>query len=516
MKRKHIIFNENGSIDQEVTIPLLSQGLGVISEDLDRSLVTTDQENASIPELENYNHGNKGFSSLYEILHALSPSVFNLKTPVIFDEEVESFIVSQSKTSEKLVKKWFLEYKLRSGYYKHLTEGISKYNFWGDKTGVLSEKDIEEIKSKNIQEKYADPTYDSTFKMLFASEKHKNLLIDFANSLLGFTEEEKIIKVDLKREEAPLLGQYGIKSSVDVLCSTENGKTIALEMQRKHEDYFLSRTQYYMSTLLATEMQKGFSDQYHKMIDKVYMIIIGKEAILPKEIGEPDQYEFTVIPTIEELRQTVPDNKMYWKFLELKRFEKLCNNEEIGINQSSPKYNVEKWLRFLLECGKKNKLLIPDNTPEIIKEAYKVMETANMTPQEYLRYQDEQMHDYFERLERESALKKAEEAAEKKVQEAVKKAQAEGLAKGLAEGKAEGEARLKVDKLQTLLEFTRDHTKLSQKTGFSIEEIAELLKDEDRLSLKASALLGFDHDLLAIQESEDIQVAGDADILSEM
>ena len=86
----------------------------------------------------------------------------------------------------------------------------------------------------------------------------------------------------------------------------------------------------------------------------------------------------------------------------------------------------------------------------------------------------------------------------------------------MAKGKAEGEAKSKVDKLQTLLEFTRDHTKLSQKTGFSIEEIAELLKDEDRLSLKASALLGFDHDLLATQESEDIQVAGDTDILSEM
>ena len=46
-----------------------------------------------------------------------------------------------------------------------------------------------------------------------------------------------------------------------------------------------------------------------------------------------------------------------------------------------------------------------------------------MTPQEYLRYQDEQMHDYYERLERESILNKAEEAAEKKAQ-----------AKGLPDG----------------------------------------------------------------------------------
>jgi len=476
------------------------------------SMLLTDQENASIPQLENYNHGNKGFSSLYEILHALSPSVFNLKTPVIFDEGVESFIVSKSKTSEKSVKKWFLEYKLRIGYHNYLEVGVKKYDFWGNQTGVLKE---EEIKTQNIQETYADPTYDSTFKILFASEENKNLLIDFINSVLRFTEGQKITSLSFEREETPPLGQYGIRSAVDVFCRTANDQVIAIEMQRKHEDYFLSRTQYYMSKLLVTTMQKGFSDQYHKMIDRVYMIIIGKEAILPKEIGEEDQYEFTITPTIEELRQTVPDNKMYWKFLELKRFEKLCNNREIGIEKSSPKYKAEQWLSFLLECGKENNLSIPEDVPEIIKEAYRVMKTANMTPQEYLRYQDEKEYEYFERLERESSIRKAEEA-ERKSQEAVKKAQAEGLAKGLAEGKAEGEAKSKVDKLQTLLEFTRDHTKLSQKTGFSTEEIAELLKDEDRLSLKASALLGFDHDLLAIQESEDIQVAGDADILSEM
>jgi hypothetical protein len=177
MKKKHTIFNEDGN--QEITIPFTAEGLGVISEDLSRT----------VTKLEEYKPRQINFSRFYEILHGISPTVFDLKTPVIFDESVESFVTSRSKASEKSVKKWFLEYKLRSGYYKHLEEGVSKYNFWGYKTGVIAEEDIEEVKSKNIQEKYADPTYDSTFKMLFASEEHKSLLIDFANSLLGFTEE---------------------------------------------------------------------------------------------------------------------------------------------------------------------------------------------------------------------------------------------------------------------------------------------------------------------------------------
>ncbi len=419
MKRKHTIFNEGRN--QEINIPLVADRIGVISEDLSRSLAT----------LEQYNPRQINFSRFYEILHDISPRVFDLNHSVIFDEDVENFVMSHSQMSNEQVHEWFMDYKKRSKYYNHLKDAADKYNFWGHKTGVLEIEDIgEEIKLKVDHAEYADPTYDSTFKMLFASEEHKNLLIDFANSLLGFTGGEKIVEVSLEREETPPFGKYGINSAVDVLCSTANGKTIALEMQRKHEDYFLSRTQYYMSKLFVTSMQKGFSDQYHKMIDKVYMIIIGKDAIFPKEMGLDDQYEFTVTPTIEELRQPVPDNKMYWKFFELKRFEKLCNNEEIGVEQSSSKYNIQKWLRFLLECGKKTEESIPDDIPEIIKEAYKVMKTANMNPQDYSRYQDEQVHEHFERLERESSIRKAEKA--------IKKAQSEGLAEGLAEGLSKG------------------------------------------------------------------------------
>ena len=246
------------------------------------------------------------------------------------------------------------------------------------------------------------------------------------------------------------------------------------------------------------------------MIDKIYMIIIGKDAIFSKEIGKDYQYEFTVTPTIEELGQPVPDNKMYWKFFELKRFEKLCNNETIGIEQSSPKYHVDKWLRFLLECGKKNEELISDNTPEIIKEAYKVMETAKMTPQEYLRYQDEKVHEYFERLEHESSIRKSEEA-ERKAEEAIKKAQSEGLAEGIVKGEAKG----LVSKLQSLLKFTEDPKSLAEETGFSQEQIQELIADRERLPQNALQMLGFDHDLLAVQGSEDIQISGDTDVLTE-
>ncbi len=127
------------------------------------------------------------------------------------------------------------------------------------------------------------------------------------------------------------------------------------------------------------------------------------------------------------------------------------------------------------------------------------MKTANMNPQDYSRYQDEQVHEHFERLERESSIRKAAEA--------VKKAQSEGL--------AEGEAKSKVETLKKLLEMNQDYNLIFQLTEFSSEQIEDLLKDRDNLSLNASAMLGFDHDLLAVQDSEDIQISGDTDVLTD-
>lgn len=39
---------------------------------------------------------------------------------------------------------------------------------------------------------FADPTYDVTFKMLFGSEEHINLLISVINSFLDFKGEDRV------------------------------------------------------------------------------------------------------------------------------------------------------------------------------------------------------------------------------------------------------------------------------------------------------------------------------------
>lgn len=54
--------------------------------------------------------------------------------------------------------------------------------------------------------KYADPTLDITFKMLFGQDKHKDILI----SLLNFTDKKEIVSVEINNSE---LTAFGIGSA---------------------------------------------------------------------------------------------------------------------------------------------------------------------------------------------------------------------------------------------------------------------------------------------------------------
>ena len=69
-----------------------------------------------------------------------------------------------------------------------------------------------------IKSKFLKPTNDVAFRRIFGSEEHKDLLIDFLNSLLELTDDKTIDQVDfLNPIQAPRL--FGRKQSiVDILC----------------------------------------------------------------------------------------------------------------------------------------------------------------------------------------------------------------------------------------------------------------------------------------------------------
>ena len=151
-----------------------------------------------------------------------------------------------------------------------------------------------------MKEKFADPTFDLTFKMLFGNENHKDILISLLNSLLGFKGDKEITEVEINSNEFPVSfvssdkGESGISSSVDILCTNKGKQKIAVEMQRQKTKYFLAREQEYMSKLITNQVKEGEGQQYHEKVLETYIIIIGKSNIFTGNTALKDQKLFEI------------------------------------------------------------------------------------------------------------------------------------------------------------------------------------------------------------------------------
>jgi hypothetical protein len=304
-------------------------------------------------------------------------------------------------------------------------------------------------KTPNI---FADPTYDNTFKMLCTSKEHPEIIKSMINNFLNLSGDQEIqsvsfsqgkntLKKDNMSEADAIIApnelendtRFVVDSTIDFLCITKSGKKIAIEMQRAHEDYFLSRSQLYMSKLIANQVHTGQSSIAHKVMLDTYIICIGKEniirdkAICDKQkasLANKDKaelsFELTVTPIIHDLWVTIQDNKMTWKFFELTKFKTFI--KKFPVSNDSPMKH--QWLNFLLKCQD------ADNTPEdvagIIKEGYDIMRMANWTPDQKVLY--------------DMAIN-GEALVLTKIEEGEARGKAEGLAEGLAKGEAKGLAK---------------------------------------------------------------------------
>lgn len=432
--------------------------------------------------------GRYNYLKVYELLHKKYPSVINRENPVLLDDSVALTIYTECSLHPYIIIKWLTDYVNTSNYFSLVQLGAKKYNLHGQYSSYVIGSDIKYYNTlKELYgQSFADPTYDHTFKMIFANDAHKNLLITFLNACLNLTGEEQITGVRILNNDHIPAGIYGIRSAVDILCTNSNGEKIVMEMQRKFEHYFLPRSQYYMSRLVAGQVQDGDSSTYD--IKECWIISIGKTDFFKPNIhGTPRDlpYEIWSRPTIEIPGQngegpksiTTPQNIMNWKFFSLEKFRKMCENGDIVVTKDS--CLKEQFMEFLINCPSMQKT--PDDRHEIIKEAYEVMKVANFTPSDYLKLQEEKAEEFFARLEA---------RAQEKIKE---KELAEELAKGIEQGKLKGEIKGEISKIKGFLDF-----------GASQEQIIPKLKflTHDKVKDKIDENLKYIEDHLASSDSD--------------
>jgi predicted transposase/invertase (TIGR01784 family) len=304
------------------------------------------------------------------------------------------------------------------------------------------------MKRKDDDEIFADPTTDITFKMLFGSELHKDILISLINSLLDFTGSKEIVEVEINSNELGVdgfseeKGQSGVTSSVDILCTNKAKQKIAIEMQGQRAKYFLSREQNYMAKLISGQVKEGEGKLYHVKILQTYIIIIGKANIFSGETALADQtlFELDVKPMVVQTNQVVPDNKMNWKFFELPKFQTSENYKTIS--KTSPL--KEQWLEFLIDCSKQK--TEPDRN-EIIKQGYDIMKVAKL--------REDTITLYWKQKENEERSLEALEAEKKEA---------------FDKGKIKGEIKGEISKIKDFFGFSLSKEQIISKLKFLTQD----------------------------------------------
>ena len=207
-----------------------------------------------------------------------------------------------------------------------------------------------------VRETFADPTFDITFKMLFGNDNNKDILISLLNSLFGFEGERAIVDVQINANELPVTiisndkSECGISGSIDIICTNVGKQKIAVEMQRENKNYFLAREQEYMAKLIAGQVKTGEGHLYHQKVLETYILVICKKNIFTgkKALKDEALYEIDIQPMTLQTHEIMPDNKMFWKFFELFKFQKSSNYKKM--TTESPL--KDQWLEFLIDCSK--------------------------------------------------------------------------------------------------------------------------------------------------------------------
>ena len=276
--------------------------------------------------------------------------------------------------------------------------------------------------------RFINPFTDVGFKIIFGQEFSKPRLLDFLNTLL---EGERVItNLKFLDKEQPAFFDGDRSPIYDILCETDSGEKIIVEMQNREHPNFKERMLYYASEAIVRQGEKG--NDWNYAVKAVYMVAFTNFV----QTGYAGQLRIDVRLTDNEGR--LFSDKMRLIYLQMPCFTKeaeACEN------------HFERWIYIL-----KN-MEILDRMPwaaqnAVFQRLAEVAEVSKLSKEDRLAYD----HALKRHRDTYNAMTGAEQ-----------KGLAEGLAKGRAEGRAEG------------IEENKRESALRMKVkGYPVEDIAEI------------------------------------------
>lgn len=116
--------------------------------------------------------------------------------------------------------------------------------------------------------KFINPFTDVGFKIIFGQEFSKPRLLDFLNALL--VGERSITDLTFLDKEQPAIYDGDRSPIYDILCETDSGEKIIVEMQNREHPNFKERMLYYAAEAVVRQGEKGAGWNYD--IKAVYMV----------------------------------------------------------------------------------------------------------------------------------------------------------------------------------------------------------------------------------------------------
>ncbi|MBR6715788.1 MAG: Rpn family recombination-promoting nuclease/putative transposase [Prevotella sp.] len=287
---------------------------------------------------------------------------------------------------------------------------------------------------------FINPFTDVGFKRIFGQEFSKPLLLDFLNNLLEG--ERKIENITFLDKEIPR--DIGEERSIiyDVLCETETGEKIIVEMQNQRQPFFKQRSIFYASEAISRQARKGREWRFD--IKAVYLIAFLNFNL--EDIGTT----FRTDVALSDMRtKKVFSDKIRLIYLQLPYFNKEADECE---------NDFERWIYVLKNMETINRLPWTAKSA-VFKRLEEIAEVRALTKEEQLQY-DHALKVYRDNYNT--------------FQGAIEEGLKEGREKGLKEGREEGKANKTKEIVQNMKAMGMPIEQIAQACGISIEEAERL------------------------------------------
>ncbi len=235
-------------------------------------------------------------------------------------------------------------------------------------------------------EMFADPTNDVAFKKIFSTD-NKEGIKDFLESVIICAKEfpfsTKLEKIEfLNKDHMPDV-YHGKKSLCDLKVEDDKGNIFIVEMQKRNEQNYLQRIQYYSAHAVTDQLEQGIA---HAKIQPVITVSIMGRECFGDDIPCISYHPFKETTTNKQL--LVGQSHI---FIELSKLEK-----------SSLNSSTLEWLSMFKEASNLNEMPKVEN--EFVKKAYQKLERHNWNSDEMKAYIDSKIDDDMEKNNIEHAL----------------------------------------------------------------------------------------------------------------